>query len=201
MAFIPVPNVVQARLIFQEDNGVVAQNVFWHATSSAPTMTDLEDIGGTWGDLFTEFLIQAMTTNWQCNGIALRAMNEAEGINLFFDDGFPKSGTSSGAPQADQVAYTVTWNTGLVGRSARGRTYGVGLPAEWVVNRNQINPANFSDLSNRWNGVREAFETEGHALQVVSFQEGGVPRTEGRNLPVLSGQLRFPLATQRRRLS
>lgn len=202
MAFIPVLNCVQARLIWQEDNGVVAQNVFWHATTGAPTLEEMADIGGTWGELMTEAgLGPNITTNWALASVALRAMNEEEGLSLIFDGGMPISGTAASPGTPDQVSYTVTWSTGLVGRSARGRTYGLGLPLGGTINNNRLTDSAQASLNNTWGVIREAFETAGNALQVVSFQEGGVPRTEGRKLPILSHQVRFPLATQRRRLS
>lgn len=201
MAFIPVPNCVQARLIWQEDNGNVAQNVFWHATTSAPLEDDLEAIGETWGALMTEAgFVTNTTTNWALSSVALRAMNEAEGIAINFSDGMPISGTNT-FTSPDQVSYTVTWNTGLVGRSARGRTYGIGIPSNVIENRNRLSDAAQAAFQIQWGVVLEAFETDAHALQVVSFQEGGVPREEGRKLPILSHQVRFPLATHRSRLT
>jgi hypothetical protein len=202
MAFIPVPNCVQARLIWQEDNGVVAQNVFWHGTTSAPTLDDLEDIGSTWGELMTEAgLVANMTNNWALASVALRSMTEEEGLSLNYNAGMPISGTVTAAGVPDQVSYTVTWSTGLVGRSARGRTYGLGLPLGGVMNNNRLTDSAQAALNNTWGVILDSFQTEGHALNVVSFQEGGVPRTAGRKLPILSQQVRFPLATQRRRLS
>lgn len=202
MAFIPVLNCVQARLIWQEDSGVVAQNVFWHATTGAPLMADLEAIGATWGEMMTESGLGPNTTNnWALSSVALRAMNEEEGISLNYTGGMPISGTGAGYKLPDQVCYTVTWSTGLVGRSARGRTYVLGMAGEAVQNQNRLTDASQASFNNTWGVILEGFATEGHALQVVSFQEGGVPRAAGRMLPILSHQVRFPLATQRRRLS
>lgn len=202
MAFIIVPNCIQARLIWQEDNGVVAQNVFYHATTGAPTLDAMEDIGSTWGELMTEAGLTAnITDNWALSSVNMRAMNEEEGISLNYNSGMPLSGLNIQAKLPDQVSYTVTWSTGLVGRSARGRTYMLGLPGTHVINRNRLSDDAQSSLNNTWGVILEAFETAGYALQVVSFQEGGIPRTEGRKLPILSHQVRFPLATQRRRLS
>lgn len=202
MAFVPVPNCIQARLIWQEDNGNVAQNVFYHATASTPTDDDMEQIGSTWGELMTESgLIVVVTDNWALLSVNMRAMDVEEGISMIYTGGMPINGTNTTADTPDQVAYTVTWNTGLVGRSARGRTYGLGIPASAVVLNKQLSPADQANYQNVWGIILEAFQTEGHALQVVSFQEGGVPRVAGRKLPILAHQVRFPLATQRRRLS
>lgn len=202
MPFTPVPNCVQARLIWQEDNGAVAQNVFWHATTSVPTLADMEAIGSTWGELMTEAgLVPTITNNWALSNVAMRSMSEEEGLQLTYNAGMPISGTSTEDAVPDQVAYTVTWSTGIAGRSARGRTYMLGLPISAVENRNKLSVSARNNFNNAWGIVLSSFEEEGHALQVVSFTDEGVPRAEGRKLPILSQNVRFPLATQRRRLS
>jgi hypothetical protein len=161
----------------------------------------MEAIGGTWGELMTEAgLVTTITNNWALASVNMRAMNEEAGLVLNFSDGMPISGTNTSEQTPDQVAYTVTWSTGLAGRSSRGRTYVLGVPFNAVVNNNRLANAAQAGLNTDWGVVLESFATEGHALQVVSFQEGGVPRTEGVKAAILSQQVRFPLATQRRRL-
>jgi hypothetical protein len=201
MPFIPTLNCVQARLQYQSLTGVFAENVFYHACPGVPLVADLEAIGEVYKGWVPGSLISGMTNNWQVTSVALRAMNEAEGISLLVDDTFPFTGDISGSPEPLSVTYTVTWSTGLVGRSARGRTYGVGLAREYIVNWNRLNDLGQAALNGRWNELRTRCETDGHALQVVSFQEALVPRTEGRTLPILNGTVRFPLASQRRRLA
>jgi hypothetical protein len=201
MAFIPVPNTVQARLLYDNFADVSAENVFYFATTGAPTETDLTDIGDLIHTWVLDSLGPVLSAGWEVTGVVLRAMNEAEGIEIFYNTGFPITGGASGALAPNQVSYTVTWNTGLVGRSARGRTYGLGIPMTNTVSGNRLSDAARAAYQLRWEALRADMATAGHALQVVSFQEGGVPRTEGRTLPVLSTNVRFPLATQRRRLS
>lgn len=201
MAFIPTPDTVQARLQFQEDSGVVAENIFYHATAGVPTLAELETIGGLWQDWVIEDWAPLSSINWKCIGVALRALNEEEGIAINYNAGFPVTGTNVGAPTPLQVTYTVTWSTGLVGRSARGRTYGVGVTAGEIEDNTRLKDIARAAFQINWDALRALMETNGHALQVVSFQEGGVPRVAGRPLPVLSTNVRFPLATQRRRLS
>lgn len=201
MAFIPVPNTVQGRVEFLEAGGLTAQNVFYFATASVPTMDDLEEIGGLFQDWALEDYAPMMTENWRITGINLRAMNEEEGISLNYTDGFPVVGTAGVDSNPAQVSYTVTWSTGLVGRSARGRTYGVGLELAGLAGINRLNDVTRDAFQINWSALRTLMETNGHALQVVSFQEGGVPRATGRPLPVLSNNVRFPIATQRRRLA
>lgn len=201
MAFIPTPDTVQARAQYLEDSGVVAENIFYMATTSVPTLADLDEIGSVFQDWALEDWAPMATTNWRMTGLALRALNEEEGLAVNFTDGFPVVGTSAAGAVPLQVSYTVTWATGLIGRSARGRTYGVGLGAAGIEDNTRMNDTTRAAFQINWDALRAGLEAAGHALQVVSFQEGGVPRAAGRPLPVLSCNVRFPLATQRRRLS
>jgi len=201
MAFIPTANTVQGRIQYLNNTGILAENVLYYATTGVPTETDLTDIGELIHTWALDSMGPVLATNWSIVGAVLRAMNEAEGIEINFTDGFPIAGEAAGTATPLSVSYTVTWGTGLVGRSARGRTYGVGILEAGVTNGNRLSDAARAAYQLRWEAMRADFETAGHALQVVSFQEGGVPRAAGRPLPVLSTNVRFPLATQRRRLT
>jgi hypothetical protein len=200
MAFIPVLNCVQARIIWGHTPSGSATNVMYYATASVPTEDDLNEIGDLIQNFLGEQLAPTVSTQWTAESVVLRAMNEAEGIEITYLDGFPVEMSNASGETPLQVAYSVTFGTGLVGRSARGRLYGVGLPANAISGENRLSDAAQADLTTRWQALVDASDAGGHALQVVSFIEGGVPRAEGRKLPVLSAQARFPLATQRRRL-
>lgn len=201
MAFIPVPDCAMITLHWQSGLGTAAINRLFVFTPNPTTLEDLEEIGDAMYDVIVAQIIPATFPSWQLTGITVRDMSEAEGLEFEDENSYPVVGEQDGlAMTPQQVSYTITLSTGLVGRSARGRIYGVGLPLEYTNGNRLTDPAQAA-LQSRWNLVRTAMETAAHALQVVSFVEGGVPRTEGRALPVLSIQARFPLATQRRRLS
>jgi hypothetical protein len=200
MAFIPVPNYIS--LVAQFGNtGVVAENRFFLFGGTPVVETDLEEVCTTFIDVWDEALSGNCVAAWALEALIARDMSEEEGIQLVFTTGLPSVGTNAGGAQPNQVTSTVTWETGLVGRSARGRTYTVGIPDTFIALGNrQLTPTAQGLLSTRWETFRTAFDTAGHALAVVSFSEGGVPRTEGRPLVVTSSRVPFPLATQRRRL-
>lgn len=201
MAFIPVLNTVMLRCLYQEVGGSVAENRLYAACLGVPTMDDLNECGAAYQEWLTESFAPKLTGNWSAINVVVRAMNEAEGIEITYDTDFPVAGENSTTEFPLQVSYTTTLNTGLVGRSARGRIYGIGLPGEYVTDRKRLNDPGQSALQLVWGNLPTIFESAGHALQVVSFVEGGVAREEGRALPVLSATVRFPLANQRRRLS
>lgn len=202
MAFIPVPSCVQARMLYLNgETNSVAQNVFYFATDSVPTMPDLEEINDLISAWALEDWCPLSTVFWQMTGVSLRGMNTEEGLSLNSGDGWPRTGTAAGAGLPNQVTYTITWSSGLVGRSARGRSYGVGIPTSGLATYARLDDTYRAAAEINWNALRSVMETEGHAMQIISFSEGGVPRAEGRALPVLGCNVRFPLATQRRRLS
>lgn len=201
MPFIPVPDTVMATIEYLSDDSVVAINRLYCASADPITLTDLEEVTDALYDVWVAQIMPITSASWQLNAIRARAMNEAEGLAFIDENAYPVAGgTSETIPPPSQLSYTVTLNTGLVGRSARGRVYGVGLPVAFQ-NGVRLTDAAHDALQPAWELVLTAMETAGHALQVVSFTEGGVPRAEGRPLPVLSASVRFPLATQRRRLS
>jgi len=201
MAFIPTPNCVMATVQYTGPNSAIAVNRFYCATISVPTEADLEDVA----DAFTDWLISEWapisSDVWQATAVTARAMNEAEGLEFNQTALLPVDGAlGSDTDIPNQVTGTVTLNTGLVGRSARGRTYIVGINGS-VINQFRLSDAGQANYQSAYEALRADLETRGHALQVVSFFEDSVPRTEGRALPVVSVNARFPIATQRRRLS
>lgn len=201
MAFIPTLTCVQGRAQFREETGVIAENIHYFATTSVPTLSEMEDIGDLYAAWALEDWAPMASGNWRLINFALRAMNEEEGLqyNHSLGSGIPGTDNSGGNPM--QVSYTITWSSGLVGRSARGRTYGVGLPLGALETFNRLKDVNRNAYQINWKALMDQAAAAGHAMQIVSFSEDGVARTEGRKLPIVACNVRFPLATQRRRLS
>jgi len=201
MAFIPVPDIAMATIEYLSNDGVIAINRLYCGNTDPQTVESLEEITDALYDVWAAQIMPLTSDSWQLNGIRARSMAEEEGLQFVDENTYPVAGGVSDSPaQGSQVSYTVTLQTGLVGRSARGRVYGVGLPTA-AQNGVRLTDAARSARQSAWTLVRTAMETAGHAINVVSFFEDGVARTEGRPLPIVSTNVRFPLATQRRRLS
>lgn len=201
MPFIPIPSTVLLTVQFQDDDGVVAINRHYLNASTPPVEDDLTEICTTYVTYWVENFQTATPDNWNLTGLIARAMNEEDGLEFVQTADLPVPGSAGTAFTPNQVSYTCTWLTGFAGRSKRGRTYGVGLDPSFIATgQKRITDGAQAELQGLWDGLRAAFETDGHAMQVVSLQSGGIPLTEGVATPVLAGRVNFPLATQRRRL-
>lgn len=201
MAFVPTPDTALASVSYMSNDGILAQNNFWCALTDPPTTEGLTEIGDALHDALQANWTEIAHNAWSIIGIRVRAMNEEEGLVVVDANTYPIPGLADDdVDTPGQASYTITLNTGLVGKSARGRIYGVGLPSGFQDGFRLI-PTGQALMQAKWNLIHSAMETAGHALQVVSFVEDGIPRAAGRPLPVLSVSVRFPLATQRRRLS
>jgi len=201
MPFIPIADTVMLTAQYQDADGVVAINRHYCATTSVPTETDLEDIADTYVGYWIENFTGITESNWNLTGVITRAMNEEFGLEFVRTEDLPANGGIGTGRLPNQVSYTCTWLTGLVGRINRGRTYGVGIPGSFVATgQKRLTDEGQTALQSVWDGLRAAFETAGHAMQVVSLSEGGIPRTAGVTNPILAARVNFPLATQRRRL-
>jgi hypothetical protein len=201
MPFVPVSDCAMVSIFYQSNDGSVAMNRLFVGTPNPTTTEDLAEITDAVYDWWNANLKTYTQADWSLTGIQARDMSTEEGLLYIDENSYPVAGLSSDTiQQPAQVSYTITLNTGLVGRSARGRVYGVGLPNSFQQG-NRLTDAARPVLQAVWDLLFEAMETAGHALLVVSFIDEGVPRAEGRALPVVSVNVRFPLATQRRRLS
>lgn len=201
MAFIPILNCALLSAQFQDADGVLAINRHYFATASVPTLEDLTDIADGYMDFAIEGYKAVMESNWSLTGVVVRAMNVEAGLEYNQPTLLPVNGDLGSGRLPNQVTYTVTWLTGLVGRSYRGRTYAVGVSAAAVATgQKRLTDASQAGLQSVWEGLRSSMETAGHAMQVVSLYEDGLPRVEGVTTPIVSTRVNFPLATQRRRL-
>lgn len=201
MPFVATPGIVQSTLFFEGTGGLFAQNRLYFAAEAVPTSLDLTEIDDALYDVIVAQYVSNFSGFWQLNGMTHRAMNEEEGLQLVSAQAYPQPGGAGDTEmEGAQVCYTITLNTGLVGRSARGRVYGVGM-VNAAADGSRLTNTYQASYQAEWEAIRSAMEIAGHAMQVVSFVEGGVPRAAGRPLPVTSVNVRFPIATQRRRLS
>lgn len=202
MAFQPVINTVEIDLIFTQ-SGEIAQNVFYAELDGGYTLTDLEDMAsrideqwnGTW-----KVRQNAEVTYLRTEVRGLEVQNDL----IATDDTNTGPGTHIGTALPNNVTFSIKKESGLTGRSARGRTYWIGIPqSELEVDSENLLQSDYvALLVAAVDDIREAILTVGAWQPVlVSRFANGVARDEGLTFPWIStSNVDLRIDTQRRRL-
>jgi hypothetical protein len=203
MAFVPLPNTIQANMRFTLD-GEAVENVFHYTVSPAFDLdfaTAADELGGE--------LVAAWNTNMKAKvndemiltEVYLTDQEVQNGEALVYTTGLPLTGTVTAQDMLPaNCAIVVTKLTAARGRSFRGRTYLCGYSEN-------------NQASSRWEGVyltdaltymesiREpAGATYSFFMAVASRFSEGAPRVTGVLTPVTSFRADAVVASQRRRL-
>jgi hypothetical protein len=148
--FVPCLDTLELSLQFAQSDGSFAENVLFALKGSAWNNTEINDmIAGlvTWfgtGDGTHSYQdIVANDTSLVAVGYRdLTTIASASGVS---NAGLPLVGTNAGATDTLGVTFTITHRTGLAGRSFRGRTYLVGIPAGVGTSPNVVDGPTYAD--------------------------------------------------------
>ena len=201
MPFQPATDIAECevRMTLQ---GVPVENVFHFVTLG----------GGPWDAGSIEALAENLLSLWttiilpqQSSVLSLRsvlAKDLSAPVAPFFEAFplVPVNGSLIGAAVANQNAVVLTKRSGLTGRSARGRTYHVGI-TEDQMNGNFITEAYGDALNEGYELLRQEMADAGAVMVILSRFTGGVERPDGIAFNIVSMGLRnLRIDAQRRRM-
>lgn len=203
MAFVPVDNVCQVTMTWSTSATFVGQNTIYFLRNELAAWNE-----ATMGDLLAElqFAFENIVTKpWSNNinisGWAARDLSTQFGASAVLAGTSDTFGDESTALLPANATIAISFGTGFVGRSFRGRVYQCGLCEGQVTNNSLLTtPAGL--MITAWQGaIEEAEPTAGATHVVVSRQLNNVPLNVGMATPVTSYTLRDTrIDTQRRRL-
>lgn len=163
------------------------------STTDPLTVTDLEDLGTAFHTALDDELVDEMTL------IKVKSTEGNDGSPIITEANMALDFSNSGAPLLPNTAVLVRKNTGVGGRSQRGRMYIPGYRAESVFSYGVIDPTNVLSLQGAITDVFENFVGLGAPWGVpVLLHTTDAPDTTPTELVSLTVEAR--LATQRRRL-
>lgn len=202
MAFQPVPDTAEIDIIFTL-NGETCQNVFYAELEGGYTLADLQA------------LADAVDIQWDTAWKAdqppevLYVRTEVRGLaneNDFLASANASAGAGTNVSSAlpNNVTFAVKKESGLTGRSARGRTYWIGIPqAELSASdENTLNSAYVTAVVSNVNAIRTVINVTGLWVAVlVSRFTAGAQRSEGKTFVwVATTNVNNVIDTQRGRL-
>lgn len=135
MAFQPVVDTAEINVIYTL-NGATLQNVFYAALVGGYTLADLDSLSagidlqvdGSWKAIQP---IEAFYSRTEVRGLALE--NDLVSIN----NTNAGVGLSPAETLPNNVTLAVKKESGFTGRSARGRTYWIGIPRDFLDSTNE----------------------------------------------------------------
>lgn len=191
--FIPVPNTAYVEMVYTF-GGQIVENCF-HVQKGTP---------------FTALQLQGLTTAFDAwdNGavagwkgcrpigctlvqIKTRALDTAASPVYIYTLPAPRNGALNANPMPGNVTFCVTLQTGLAGRSQRGRIYVPGIITTDIGNTPLNNTLN-SGRANAYVASINALIAQvaalgaGYALVVTSFRSNNAWRATGQNSVILN---------------
>lgn len=184
MAFQSVPETAEIDVIYTL-NGAIVQNVFYGRLTGGYGLADLQAL--------CDKIDLRIAGNWLADqpAEAIYVRTEVRGLedenDLTVEQNLSAGvGAHAGAALPNNVTFSIKKTSGLTGRSARGRSYWIGLPKTELqaANENFLNAAYAVLLVANIQSIREGIETVGTWQAVlVSRFAGGVKRDDGVTFP------------------
>lgn len=189
MPFVPVPDVVQVDTIFLLDGQRVENTSYWFKETGW-TLSDIGDWLGEMNTVIQAELLPFLTSSIQLIELVARLLDTASSIGLSFVPEPIPSGSVAAEALPNNDTYTISFKTGLTGRSFRGRNYVPGLTIDSVVSNNVTATFRAGVLS-FYNTLKAQGEANGLTMVVVSRYSGvnpvtgdPIPRAIGISTPI-----------------
>lgn len=183
MPFIPATNVAQVAMRYNQ-NGESCENVYHVLNSSAwdvTTLTALANVFKTWESGTAAALRGNVGYLYDIYVRDLTTQSSPE-IDLAISPTIPGLINAQLAPNSVTIA--IKAQTGLAGRSTRGRTYWIGL-TESQYDANWMNTTPLASIVSALNTLTSAVNAvSGHQLCVLSLRHNNAWRSSGLATPI-----------------
>lgn len=199
-SFIPFADCCEAAIEFLLDGipSVITLG-FHHTVAGAYGIADLADLATVIESQLVTPLATGQAPIVHYTNIHLRDLDSVSGA--VFDNPLTNVGSETHDPVQNQVCMTVTFLTGVAGRSYRGRNYIAGLTVEELADSKTWAASQQVFID----GLYETFDAALPSVQsehvVLSRFSGGAPRLSGVATPVIGYRANAQVYTQRRRLT
>lgn len=198
MALPPVPNGLRITLEYTL-NGKVVVNVYYAIKSTPIVTVDLTNVATAVLQWWRTFLKGGLSQDIALTKIRVQDVSVPDGG--YIEQVVTSNNTGSVASQAmpNNVALVVSLQSGLSGRSRRGRTYVPGLP-ENEVSGSYVGQTFLQGFIDAYVELATALQLQLCSLAIVSFYGNGAPRAVPQITLVTRVAANTRIDTQRRRL-
>jgi hypothetical protein len=201
MAFIPVENTASVRMVYTH-LGEVAMNTFHVHSTAGWNENKLDELADTFLDWHDVRLQPLQGANTVLLRVETRDLTEENGMGITKDciTGCVGLVNQAGAP--GNVTVAVSWTTGFVGRSRRGRTFHIGLTDDQTSGNQVLEAIRVSLEAAYFDLISDVATADPDwRLVVVSRFEDGAPRSAGLVTEIRNATVDPNLDSMRTRLA
>jgi len=199
MAFVPVPDVIEAEVVWEWDGQVVENTLYflndsgWSAGSILEHLEDLRDV-------IVSQLIPLLPSSIQLVRLVGTLLDAVDAVSVTLSVSPAVVGGVALESVPSNVSYAIQFKTDLRGRSFRGRNYIPGIPND-KINTNTITSGDRTSFTAAYEAISAVGVDLGRRHVVVSRFSAGAPRTIGLATPVTAiATADATVDSQRRRL-
>jgi len=176
-------------------NGQRCENTLWFETvgGTAPSPAELATLGADLHSWYQTYLIPFQGSVCVLNEIYLRQAVAEGGVELTVPGDLLDVGSAGGDPEAGNVTLTVSFRTGLSGRSYRGRNYSIGMTKSHQSG-GTASSTYVEGLEDAYSELKNIIDTSGDFVWIVYSQYDGVNEETGNPIPRLT-PLTTPIST------
>ena len=198
MAFVPAPDT--AKIVAHYDQtGIPAVNIFYVLIPGDFDETLANDLADVFRTDWQAQMMSHLASGLILTDIEIRDASTVDGAVFHIDTSLPITG-AVGQEFANNVAATITLQTGFAGRSQRGRIFLPGVPVG-AYQKDVFLTAATANFQTSADSLLDAFTTGGYSWVVASFVHLGAPRVTAQLLPVISVRANQQVHTMKRRLT
>jgi len=184
MAFQPVPDVAQVRIVGREDGQITNNTLYFFHSGGRPSFLDLGDLANQIAIWVGGGIQSYASAAWAAQLVLVKDLTDATGAQAAagFSVG---TGGVGGGPAPNNVSFAISFHTALSGRSYRGRNFIPGIPLQ-AVSGNTITSDFITNYVNAYNALTPGggAVTPSWTWVVVSRVSGGVDRVAGQATPI-----------------
>jgi len=201
LSFQSVPNCAVCTINYLI-SGHEAANVLNFQRAVGYDQSDITDLAALMDDWVNDEVLPLLDNDTSYTNVHVRGLTDINDLEADNNDSAGTGGDAGGTPLPNNVTLALKFNTGLSGRSARGRMFIVGLNTTMRTSTNEVTTTH----GNNWVAALEQIPSKlsgsGWEHVVISRFSEGIARVEGMAIPIIQySYTDLRMDTMRRRMT
>lgn len=176
MPFVPAPNIIRMEILGLKD-GQVIENV-WHVNAlHEPTPLDLQTASTQAIAFINSNYAPLLPNQVTITGVRATSQHVQNAPQLLTVLSIP--GGAAGDTLPNETTYCISIRSNVIGRSARGRWFVLGVPTGNRLGENRVGATYRSNITNAVQNLIDLYNAVSMPFTIVSYRTNNAPRVGG----------------------